>query len=57
MIDAAHNYGAEGWQMFLRVVIPAGLPTIFTGFRLDLGIALVVIVDGSSSLPIMEWVI
>lgn len=30
--------------MFLKVVLPAALPTIFTGFRLAMGVALIVIV-------------
>lgn len=44
LIDAARNYGARGAQMFLKVVIPAALPTIFTGLRLGLGLGLVVII-------------
>jgi ABC-type nitrate/sulfonate/bicarbonate transport system permease component/ribosomal protein S18 acetylase RimI-like enzyme len=44
LIDAARNYGARGPQMFLKVVIPAALPTIFTGLRLGMGLGLVVII-------------
>ncbi|MGN6135560.1 MAG: ABC transporter permease [Aureliella sp.] len=32
------------WRMFTRILLPATLPTMFTGFRLSLGIAWLVIV-------------
>ncbi len=44
VLDAARSYGAKGVDMFLKVVIPAALPTIFTGLRLGLGLGLVVII-------------
>lgn len=44
LIEAAHSYGARGWRLFSQVVLPATLPAIFTGMRLGLGIAMLVIV-------------
>lgn len=38
--------GCSGSAQFLRVVLPAALPSIFTGMRLGLGFAWVVIVVG-----------
>ncbi len=42
--DVAENLGATRWQMFTTVALPGALPAIFTGFRLALGFALLVIV-------------
>jgi NitT/TauT family transport system permease protein len=44
LIEAAQSYGARGWRLFSKVILPATLPAIFTGLRLGLGIALLVIV-------------
>lgn len=44
LIEAAQSYGARGWQLFSKVILPATLPAIFTGLRLGLGVALLVIV-------------
>jgi NitT/TauT family transport system permease protein len=44
LIEAAQSYGATGWQLFSKVILPATLPAIFTGLRLGLGVALLVIV-------------
>jgi NitT/TauT family transport system permease protein len=38
--------GCRGTAQFRRVVLPASLPAIFTGLRLGLGFAWVVIVVG-----------
>ena len=43
-IMAGKNYGAKRWQMFYHIIIPAALPVIFSGLRLALGTALIVIV-------------
>ncbi len=43
-IMAGRNYGANRWQMFIHVIVPAALPVIFAGLRLALGTALIVIV-------------
>lgn len=42
--DVAANLGASRWQQFWTVALPGSLPSIFTGMRLSLGFALVVIV-------------
>jgi NitT/TauT family transport system permease protein len=42
--DVARNFGAGPVQTFLTVALPGALPAIFTGLRLALGFALVVIV-------------
>lgn len=42
--DVAQNLGASRWQLFTTVALPGALPAIFTGFRLALGFALLVIV-------------
>jgi NitT/TauT family transport system permease protein len=44
LIDAAQSYGAKGWRLFYLVILPATMPAIFTGLRLGLGVALLVIV-------------
>lgn len=42
--DVARNLGANRWQMFYTVALPGSLAPIFTGMRLSLGFALIVIV-------------
>ena len=54
--DVAENMGASRWQMFTTVAWPGALPAIFTGFRLAIGFALLVIVgteflDGNKRNP------
>jgi len=44
LIQAARNYGAGGGRLFTKVIIPASLPSIFTGLRLSLGVSLLIIV-------------
>jgi ABC-type nitrate/sulfonate/bicarbonate transport system permease component len=44
LIQAAENYGARGWKLFSKVILPASLPSIFTGLRLSLGVSLLIIV-------------
>ncbi|CAO4134773.1 Putative aliphatic sulfonates transport permease protein SsuC [Methylorubrum extorquens] len=46
LFEAAAMLGCTGPAQFLRVVLPAALPSIFTGLRLGLGFAWVVIVVG-----------
>ncbi|MDP4005964.1 ABC transporter permease [Methylobacterium sp. NEAU K] len=46
LFEAAAMLGCTGAAQFLRVVLPAALPSIFTGLRLGLGFAWVVIVVG-----------
>lgn len=42
--DVANNFGARPIDLLLSVALPGALPSIFTGLRLGLGFALVVIV-------------
>ena len=44
LLQAANNYGAHGWKLFSKVILPASLPSIFTGLRLALGTSLLIIV-------------
>lgn len=46
LFEAASMLGCEGNAQFFRVVLPAALPSIFTGLRLGLGLAWFVIVVG-----------
>jgi NitT/TauT family transport system permease protein len=46
LFEAASMLGCQGSAQFFKVVLPASLPSIFTGFRLGLGFAWVVIVVG-----------
>ena len=46
LFGAASMLGCQGPAQFFRVVLPASLPAIFTGLRLGLGFAWVVIVVG-----------
>jgi NitT/TauT family transport system permease protein len=54
--DVAKNLGASRWEIFSTVAWPGALPAIFTGFRLAIGFALLVIVgteflDGNKREP------
>ncbi len=44
VVEAAVHYGARGWRLFATVLLPGALPFIFTGLRLGLGFALIVVV-------------
>ncbi len=46
LLEAASMLGCRGSSQFSRVVLPAALPSIFTGLRLGLGLAWFVIVVG-----------
>jgi ABC-type nitrate/sulfonate/bicarbonate transport system permease component len=43
-LDVGKNFGASRWQFYKTIAIPGALPSIFTGFQLALGVALIVIV-------------
>lgn len=43
-LDLARSYGAGRQALFFRVYIPACLPSLFTGMRLALGTALVMVI-------------
>jgi NitT/TauT family transport system permease protein len=44
LLEVGRNYGAHGARLFRAVILPAALPSIFTGLRLGLGLALVTLV-------------
>jgi ABC-type nitrate/sulfonate/bicarbonate transport system permease component len=44
LLEVGRNYGAHGARLFVKVILPAALPAIFTGLRLGLGLALVALV-------------
>jgi NitT/TauT family transport system permease protein len=46
LFEAASMLGCRGSKQFFKVVLPAALPSIFTGLRLGLGLAWFVIVVG-----------
>ncbi len=46
LFEAASMLGCQGTAQFFKVVLPASLPSIFTGLRLGLGVAWMVIVIG-----------
>ena len=43
-LDVAKNYGASKKDYYLTVALPGALPMIFTGFKLGMGMALLLIV-------------
>jgi ABC-type nitrate/sulfonate/bicarbonate transport system permease component len=45
LLDVARNFDAPGIKLFRRVILPAILPTIFTGLRISLGVSLIVLVS------------
>ena len=42
LVWAARNMGASRYQTFMRVLVPAALPTMFTGLRIALPVALII---------------
>lgn len=46
LIQAVENYGAKRWRLGLNMILPATMPSIFTGLKLAAGISLLVIVAG-----------
>jgi len=58
--DVARNLGASRYELFTTVALPGALPSIFTGMRLALGFALVVVVgtefvSAKDGLGYMVW--
>lgn len=43
--DVARNFRTPWHKLFLRVILPGALPTIFAGLRISLGVSLVVLVS------------
>jgi NitT/TauT family transport system permease protein len=44
LIKAAEDLGANRRQVQLKIVIPAAIPNIFAGFRLGMGVAIILVV-------------
>ncbi len=40
--EVTENYGASAWKTFSRVIFPGSLPSIFTGIRLAINMAMVI---------------
>lgn len=63
VVEAAVHYGAVGWRLLGRVLLPGALPFILTGLRLGVGYALIVLVavemasarDGLGALLWLAW--
>lgn len=60
VLEAARHFGARGARFFFGVLLPATLPPIFTGLRLGLGYALIVVVavemvGGDRGLGALLW--
>jgi len=58
--DVARNFGTPWHKLFLRVILPGILPTIFSGLRISLGVSLVVLVgaefvSGNSGIGYLIW--
>ncbi len=55
LFEAASMLGCRGDAQFFRVVLPAAMPSIFTGLRLGLGLAWFVIVVGEMTAFRRGW--
>jgi NitT/TauT family transport system permease protein len=58
--EVAHNYGADRWKTFQRVLLPGSLPMILSGVRLGMNTALVVaiaveLLSSGTGLGVMIW--
>jgi sulfonate transport system permease protein len=42
--EAASSFGANRWQMFRHVILPASLPQVFVGLRIAAGVAVLTII-------------
>jgi ABC-type nitrate/sulfonate/bicarbonate transport system permease component len=42
-LDVGHNFKASRWQMFRTIAVPGALPVIMTGFKLGIGIGLIMV--------------
>ena len=63
VLEAARNYGASGWRLFSRVLLPGALTSIVAGFRIALGFSLITVIaiemvaasDGLGSFLWANW--
>lgn len=44
LLEVGRNYGARGVSLFRKIILPAVLPSIFTGLRLGVGLALIAVI-------------
>jgi NitT/TauT family transport system permease protein len=44
-LDVARNYGATGFRLFRRVILPASLPMILSGLRIGVNLALLITIS------------
>jgi NitT/TauT family transport system permease protein len=59
-LDVGKNYQASRWNMFWTIALPGALPVIMTGFKLGIGIGLVLIavaemIGAKSGLGYLIW--
>ena len=59
-IDVGRNYKASRWKTFWTIALPGALPVIMTGFKLGIGIGLILIaiaemIGAKSGLGYMIW--
>lgn len=59
-LDVGRNYGASSWQVFRTIALPGAMPLIMTGFKLGIGLGLILItiaemVGANSGLGYMLW--
>lgn len=60
-LDVARNYGATGIRLFRRVVLPASLPSVLSGLRIGVNLALLItisveIVGATKGLGALIWI-
>jgi NitT/TauT family transport system permease protein len=58
--DVSKNYGASRWKTFTRVVIPGSLPTVLSGIRIGVNMALVItiaveLLSANRGLGVLIW--
>lgn len=58
--EVTHNYGASSWKTFSRVVVPGSLPSILTGVRLAINMAMVIaiaveLLSAKEGLGVIIW--
>ncbi len=59
-LDVGRNYKADRWNMFWTIALPGALPVIMTGFKLGIGIGLILIaiaemIGAKSGLGYLIW--
>jgi NitT/TauT family transport system permease protein len=59
-LDVGRNYKADRWNMFWTIALPGALPVIMTGFKLGIGIGLILIaiaemIGAQSGIGYMIW--